>query len=259
MTNDNLFTPDYEGNIVCDTSVSPSVTLRKGPLGFSLVNLDDESTGLRPNENDESRLYYARKCECSPVSDIYCPIEAPSCHIAPLSTNSSQFTISCIEEQPSYIKYVFPIILLIYTGLWAYCFSSLGARSRRVWRPLLVPWSRSRIQRLTTAELRRMDREQRQREWLERLDASHHSALTLKIPVCLKTKKYNHIDTTTCSICLQDLQQGDRIGDLPCKHAFHVDCLKEWIHLKNHCPLCKVTNLATRQPESEDLHVEEGI
>ena len=243
---------DYEGNMVCDTSVNPSVVLLKGPMGFSLLNnVDDESTSF---EDDEPGLYYGRKCDCSPASDMYCPIEAPSCHVSPLSANSSQFIISCIEEQPSYIKYVFPIILLIYTGLWAYCFSSLGARSRRSWKPLLTSWSRARMERMTTAELCRMDREERQRERLARLDASHHSAL--KIPVCLKTKKYSQSDTTTCSICLQDFQQGDRIGDLPCKHPFHVDCLKEWIQLKNHCPLCKVTNLATRQPEAEG---EEGI
>lgn len=246
-----MFFSDYEGKTVCDTSGNPSVHLLKGPLGFTLLNVDEGSTGFRPIADDESRLFRGRKCDCSPVSNTYCPNEAPSCHVSPESANSSQFIISCIEEQPSYIKYVFPIILLIYTGLWAYCFSSLGSRLRRSWKPLLVPWSRARMERMTTAELRRMDREERQRELAARLDASHHS--TLKIPVCLKTKKYNHSDTTSCSICLVDFQQGDRIGDLPCKHSFHVACLKEWIQQKNHCPLCKVSNLATRQQQCENL------
>lgn len=236
---------DFQGNIVCDTSGNPSVTLLKGLLGFTILNLDEESTGFRSIADDESRLYYARECDCSPIPHTYCPYEAPTCHVSPLSTNSSQYSISCIEEQPSYIKYVFPIILLVYTGLWAYCFSSVGSHARRAWKPFLVSWSRSRMEQMTTAELRRMDREDRQRQLVSRLDATHHSAL--KIPVCLKTKRYNQSDATTCSICLQDFQQGDRIGDLPCKHPFHVDCLKEWISLKNHCPLCKVTNLATRQ------------
>ena len=245
-----MFLSDYEGKTVCDTSGNPSVYLLKGPLGFTLINDDDEGgTSFRPIvNNDESRIFRGRKCDCSPVPNTYCPNEAPSCHVSPLSTNSSQFTISCIEEQPSYIKYVFPVILLIYTGLWAYCCSSSGSRARRAWRPLFMPWNRSRTERMTTAELHRMDRDVRQRELAARFDASasHHSAS--KIPVCLKTKKYNHSDTTTCSICLVDFQQGDRMGDLPCEHPFHVACLKEWIQQKNHCPLCKVTNLATRQP-----------
>ncbi|GAX24565.1 hypothetical protein FisN_4Hh084 [Fistulifera solaris] len=244
-----MFNTDYEGKTVCDTSGNPSVRLMKGPLGFSLWTADNENTGAFLSTNDDGNLFFGRKCDCSPIDNMYCPNEAPSCHVSPLLTNSSQFSITCVEEQPSYIKYVFPIMLLMYTGLWAYCFSSLGSRARRAWKPFLVPCDPARIERMTTRELRRRDREDRQRQITSRLDASHHSAL--KIPVFLKTKKYNHADSITCSICLQDFQQGDRIGDLPCQHPFHVDCLKEWIQLKNHCPLCKVTNLATRE-QSED-------
>lgn len=244
-----MFVSNYEGKIVCDTSGNPSATLLKGPLGFSLLSVDEGYAGHQPNMDDMNPLLFVgRKCDCSPLPDMYCPNEAPSCHVSPSFDNSTLFNIECIEKQPSYIKYVFPVILLMYTALWAYCFSSLGSRSRRSWRPLLVPWSTARIERMTTAELHRMDREERMREAAANLDLSHHSIL--KIPVCLKTKKYNLSETTACSICLQDFQQGDRIGDLPCKHPFHVECLKEWIQLKNHCPLCKITNLATQQSEN---------
>lgn len=44
----------------------------------------------------------------------------------------------------------------------------------------------------------------------------------------------------TCSICFVPLEDGDRIGDLSCKHEFHVDCLKTWMQRKNACPLCNV-------------------
>ena len=47
--------------------------------------------------------------------------------------------------------------------------------------------------------------------------------------------------TTTCAICLCHLEEGDRVGDIPCRHIFHVDCLKEWIQRKNHCPLCSTS------------------
>jgi Ring finger domain len=43
----------------------------------------------------------------------------------------------------------------------------------------------------------------------------------------------------TCSICLNDLVMGDRVGDLPCHHLFHAACLKDWIRRRNRrCPLC---------------------
>lgn len=63
----------------------------------------------------------------------------------------------------------------------------------------------------------------------------------------LKTRLYNpekdkHQD---CMICLAELKPTDRIGDLPCGHAYHVEpCLKEWIVRKNHCPLCQASALA---------------
>ena len=39
----------------------------------------------------------------------------------------------------------------------------------------------------------------------------------------------------SCSICLEDLKNNLIIT--PCKHQFHLNCLKKWI--KNSCPLCR--------------------
>jgi len=52
------------------------------------------------------------------------------------------------------------------------------------------------------------------------------------------------ISDGTCSICLSDIEEGELIGDLPCHHAFHVDCLKTWIPRKNSCPMCLHNNIA---------------
>uniref|UniRef100_A0A7R9ZJN8 RING-type domain-containing protein n=1 Tax=Craspedostauros australis TaxID=1486917 RepID=A0A7R9ZJN8_9STRA len=41
-----------------------------------------------------------------------------------------------------------------------------------------------------------------------------------------------------CAICIVDIEVGDRVGNLPCHHVFHVDCLKPWIKKQNACPLC---------------------
>jgi len=72
----------------------------------------------------------------------------------------------------------------------------------------------------------------------------------------LKTKLHSRSDTTTdnqatkeelpqdcrdgnefdpmCTICLLDVNDGDRVADLSCGHVFHPDCLGEWILKKVH-------------------------
>ena len=45
-------------------------------------------------------------------------------------------------------------------------------------------------------------------------------------------------DDNVCSICLDTLLEGMRVGKLTCHHEFHADCLKTWLKLKNRCPLC---------------------
>lgn len=48
-----------------------------------------------------------------------------------------------------------------------------------------------------------------------------------------------------CIICLLTLEEGDIIGDIPCGHLIHKDCLKDWLRRKNRCPLCQQTGIAT--------------
>lgn len=57
---------------------------------------------------------------------------------------------------------------------------------------------------------------------------------------------FNHDNAadTACTICLEPLCDGDRIGMLKCDHCFHVNCLKVWIRRKNSCPLCQAPDIA---------------
>jgi Ring finger domain len=48
-----------------------------------------------------------------------------------------------------------------------------------------------------------------------------------------------------CVICLLRLEEGDVIGDIPCGHLLHKDCLKDWVRRKNKCPLCQHSGIAT--------------
>lgn len=39
-----------------------------------------------------------------------------------------------------------------------------------------------------------------------------------------------------CSVCRDSLQSG---VILPCKHSYHLDCIKPWLLQRNNCPLCR--------------------
>jgi len=56
----------------------------------------------------------------------------------------------------------------------------------------------------------------------------------------------------TCTICIMEVEDGDKVGALSCNHIFHVECLKEWIKRKNVCPLCQEPEIASPRPGNPD-------
>ena len=42
-----------------------------------------------------------------------------------------------------------------------------------------------------------------------------------------------------CTICLQRITTDNDINLLSCGHCYHRDCLSQWIHKNNVCPLCR--------------------
>ena len=55
----------------------------------------------------------------------------------------------------------------------------------------------------------------------------------------------DELDNETCTICFGALAEGDRVGDLSCRHTFHAQCLKSWLSRRNVCPLCQQPDVAT--------------
>jgi Ring finger domain len=53
-----------------------------------------------------------------------------------------------------------------------------------------------------------------------------------------------------CPICHTEIEEGDRVGNIPCNHVMHIECLKTWIVRRNVCPLCLVEDIATPRQES---------
>ncbi|EPR79238.1 Zinc finger C3HC4 type protein [Spraguea lophii 42_110] len=43
----------------------------------------------------------------------------------------------------------------------------------------------------------------------------------------------------SCSICLNDYNNSEKIKILPCDHHFHQACIDEWFNIDDICPLCK--------------------
>lgn len=43
----------------------------------------------------------------------------------------------------------------------------------------------------------------------------------------------------TCSICLEEFEEGSMVRELPCGHLFHSGCVDKWLSLNPTCPLCR--------------------
>ncbi|RLM75120.1 putative E3 ubiquitin-protein ligase HIP1 [Panicum miliaceum] len=67
----------------------------------------------------------------------------------------------------------------------------------------------------------------------------------------LKQRKFSSwrlkasLDHEPCCICQEEYVDGDDLGRLDCGHDFHAGCIKQWLVLKNVCPICKNTALKT--------------
>ena len=51
-----------------------------------------------------------------------------------------------------------------------------------------------------------------------------------------------HLDSTgkaECSICMDGLNLGDEVTELPCKHWFHGECVSAWLREHDTCPQCR--------------------
>lgn len=41
-------------------------------------------------------------------------------------------------------------------------------------------------------------------------------------------------------LCFQEeYELDDELGMLNCEHCYHFQCIKQWLVLKNFCPVCK--------------------
>ncbi len=55
-----------------------------------------------------------------------------------------------------------------------------------------------------------------------------------------KSKNVKPGEEEKCSICITELEDGEKIRRLPCKHIFHTSCVDTWLVQNSHCPICKL-------------------
>jgi len=94
--------------------------------------------------------------------------------------------------------------------------------------------------------------------WNQEEFASHFSQSGAPPPASKKfidslddVQLVNDEDEKNCPICLKNFEQDDIVNNLPCKHRFHSDCIKQWLQKTNSCPVCR------RQYPTDDERYEE--
>ncbi|CAD6230413.1 unnamed protein product [Miscanthus lutarioriparius] len=55
------------------------------------------------------------------------------------------------------------------------------------------------------------------------------------------------LENDACIICQEEYQVRDCVGTLDCGHRYHAECVKQWLMVKNLCPICKTTALSANR------------
>lgn len=255
----------------CYISNNPLIRVMKNESSYILVPSD---------KPDIDETFPVRACDCLSTLEAYCSEATTYCQIL-TNWDHSDNQIVCFEEHQSFLRYLFAFIFLAVCIIFVTCLRSpKGHTILRYFRRCILRCCKTRHDRILNADLREVERDyirrrnslmiQRRAQILQRrnqnpfdnmeaplhlniLSLSRESATTTRqVSALLKTKRYEATEGDyVCPVCLIEVDDGERIGDLPCGHIYHVDCLKAWLKRKNICPLCKLKGLASTQEEAQ--------
>ncbi|XP_034739480.1 E3 ubiquitin-protein ligase RLIM isoform X1 [Etheostoma cragini] len=54
----------------------------------------------------------------------------------------------------------------------------------------------------------------------------------------------------TCSVCITEYAEGNKLRKLPCSHEYHVHCIDRWLSENSTCPICRRAVLISANRES---------
>ncbi|KAM4662684.1 E3 ubiquitin-protein ligase RLIM [Discoglossus pictus] len=67
----------------------------------------------------------------------------------------------------------------------------------------------------------------------------------------LSTRNFGENDALkTCSVCITEYTEGNKLRKLPCSHEYHVHCIDRWLSENSTCPICRRAVLVASNRES---------
>lgn len=77
-------------------------------------------------------------------------------------------------------------------------------------------------------------------EFLFRTEQQQNVEVSLKNLLCKTKVKINKDKDQFCAICQDCIQiDSDIVRELECNHIYHIECVDNWLIIKNECPMCK--------------------
>jgi len=255
---------------ICSLKNVKTIKLHKNDMSsklkFTPSNINDTSI-------TEDNIVEGRMCPCAPK--YYCLIDDGSnvCGI----THDNEVTCFHISSNLALVRNIWPVIILWYGAL--FLFFLITPSGKHIQNFLITKlcnkqWNDQLVNQILVSE---MQLRQRLREVALMHQRRVCDELILKIKTFDGTpstsasttphsspEKYMSFDDdehVSCTICMAQVEHGDKIGALSCNHIFHVECLKQWLKRRNVCPLCLTPDIASsrRRPSNRVLVVNPGL
>ncbi|CAH8355051.1 unnamed protein product [Eruca vesicaria subsp. sativa] len=55
----------------------------------------------------------------------------------------------------------------------------------------------------------------------------------------VKEKGDDGDDAMCCAVCREEMNVGNEVAELPCRHKYHGECIVPWLGIRNTCPVCR--------------------
>ncbi|EED89453.1 predicted protein [Thalassiosira pseudonana CCMP1335] len=246
---DGLFHSTNNDNLgVTSTFATPGLT---DSLSFDSTEDNHKDS---PITSTETVAFEGRHCDCADHlpgdKDYYCPEFTDHCQV--WTSYNRDYRVSCYNEswKVYYSRYIWYYLVFWFTLLGAALFLSGPGQNAIKYLlskcfPRMNVWITDQILLMETDWRTRLEEEITYAMHLNRRTEGWVSGYKLKTKLYSEprhdnsdeeareqhsndSKSVDDIDHM-CTICLLEIERGDRIADVKCGHCYHAECLSEWI------------------------------